>query len=268
MIEIKDIGFSYGSRRVLDGISFDLRRNEVLSILGPNGVGKTTLLNCICNFNRGWDGEVLVDGEEVRTLNRRELAKRFGYVAQKCYPKRVTVFDSVLIGRRPYIDWTTTEEDEEIAWDAIEAMHLQDLALRYTDEISGGELQKVQIARAIVQQPKVIILDEPTNNLDVYNQHMTMNTIIDATQKRGISIIMTMHDINLSVQYSDTLLFLKGGEVRGYGDCSIVDSELIGDVYGMDLDVVDHEGFPFVMPRYSDLLLRHKAAFREQTEAR
>ena len=137
------------------------------------------------------------------------------------------------------------------------------MSLRFTDELSGGELQKVQIARAIVQQPKVIILDEPTNNLDVYNQHMTMNTIIEAMESRGISIIMTMHDINLSVQYSDSLLFLKRGGIAGYGDTSIVSPELIRDVYGMDLDVVEHEGSPFVMPRYSDKLRAHKQLYLE-----
>lgn len=261
MLEVKDLAFSYGSREVLKGISFDVRENEIVSILGPNGTGKTTLLNCICNFNTKWGGSVTIDGRDVRGVGPRELAKLIGYVPQKCYPRRVTVFDSVLIGRRPYIEWSATKEDLEMTWDVIESMDLQDIALKYADEISGGELQKVQIARAIVQNPKIIILDEPTNNLDIHNQHMTMKTVFDAVSKRGISTIMTMHDINLAAHYSDNLMFMKAGNICGYGGSEIVDEELIRDVYGMDVDIISHDGTRLVVPKFSDDVREHKKLF-------
>lgn len=265
MLEIKNVGFSYGSRDVLKDISFNVRRNEILSILGPNGTGKTTLLNCICNFNKQWSGQASIDGNDIRDMNSKEVAMNIGFVPQKAVSHRIRVFDAILIGRRPYIEWSATKEDMEIAWDAIEAMNLQGISQRFTNEISGGELQKVQIARALVQQPKVIILDEPTNNLDVHNQHMTMNAMIDAIQERGLSIVMTMHDINLSIQYSDSLLFMKDGLVAKAGSPDIVDSELIKSVYDLDMDVVEHDGMPFVIPKTTDILRRHKRCLEEST---
>ncbi len=126
---------------------------------------------------------------------------------------------------------------------------------------SGGELQKVQIARAIVQNPKLIILDEPTNNLDISNQHMTMKTIFDAVSSRGISTIMTMHDINLASIYSDNLLFMKQGEICGYGGSEIVTEQLIGDVYGVDVNLIDYSGDRLVLPKISEDIYIHKPKF-------
>jgi len=248
MLSISDVSFSYGDRRILSEISFSSRKGEVTSILGPNGVGKTTLMNCLCNFNRTWDGTISVDDKDVRSLSNRELAKNIGYVPQKSVAKRATVFDSVLIGRRPYIEWSATKEDNEITWAAIESMGLQRIALRYVDEISGGEFQKVQIARAMVQQPKVMMLDEPTNNLDIANQHMTMDNILHAVEESNVCTLMTMHDINLSIMYSDKLLFMKDGRVMAFGGSDIVTEDLILEVYGMRTKVLTHEGVPFVLP--------------------
>ena len=258
MLNVSGIRFSYGSREILKGVSFDVQDDEIMSILGPNGAGKTTLLNCICNFNKHWEGAVQVSGHDVRGLRSRELAKHIGFVPQKTYPSKTTVFDAVLVGRRPYIEWSATAKDLEITWDVIRAMKLENLALRNTNEISGGELQKVVIARALVQEPDVIILDEPTNNLDIANQHMTMRTIFDAVREKGISTVMTMHDIGLALHYSDSLMFMRQGEVVAYGGPEIIDEGLIKEVYGMDVEVIHHNGLPAVVPRYDDDIRRHK----------
>lgn len=248
-LEIKDLVFGYGERKVLDGFSFKAEGNKVISILGPNGVGKTTLLKCICGFIKPQSGSVEINGKNVRDLSSKELAKHIGYVPQKCPVPRTTVFDAVLIGRRPYIEWGVSSKDTTITWDALESLGLTDLALRYADEISGGEFQKVQIARAIVQEPSVLILDEPTNNLDIANQHMTMHMVLDAVNSKGICTIMTMHDINLAVHYSDLLMFVKDGQIAGYGGSEMITEELIEDVYGMDVDIIDHLGTPFIIPK-------------------
>ncbi len=248
MLYADAVEFSYGDNKVIDGLSFQANDDEVISILGPNGCGKTTLLKCICNFHQPQNGKVTIDGRNVMALTGRELAKNIGYVPQRASTNRSTVFDSTLIGRRPYIEISATRNDLEITWSVLKALGLDGLYLRYIDEISGGELQKVQIARAMVQEPRILILDEPTNNLDIANQHATMHTIIDAVRSRGMCTIMTMHDINLAVHYSDRLMFMKGGRIFAYGGPEIVNEELIYEVYGIRSDVIYHKGVPFVIP--------------------
>jgi len=248
MLDVKNIEFSYDDGKVLEDVSFQAMDNEVISIMGPNGVGKTTLLKCLCNFHRPQNGRITIDGKDVSSISSRELAKHIGYVPQRANTTRSTVFDSVLIGRRPYIEISATKRDLEITWNALDSLGLGDLALRYVDEISGGELQKVHIARAMVQEPRILVLDEPTNNLDIANQHVTMHTIIDAVRSRGMCTIMTMHDINLAVHYSDRLMFMKGGRILAFGGPEMIDEKLIKEVYGIDADVIMHKGVPFIIP--------------------
>lgn len=256
-LSVKDLSFSYGGRKVLDRISFDVEDNSIVSILGPNGVGKTTLLRCLCNLHRPQEGSILVDGTDVLTLSGRELAKHIGYVPQSTKPVRTTVFDTALIGRRPYMEWGVTKRDMEITESVLDALGLTGLSMRYADEISGGEYQKVQIARAMVQEPEILILDEPTNNLDIANQHVTMHAILNAVSSRGMCTIMTMHDINLAVHYSDRFLFIKDGRVWAYGGPEIITEELVHDVYGIDSDVITHKGMPFVIPHTFPRELAH-----------
>ncbi len=251
MISVKDIRFSYGKNEVLKGISFESEENTVISILGPNGTGKTTFLKCICGVHKPSSGEITVDGTDIAQLSSRELAKKIAFVPQSVPPSRMSVFDSILVGRKPYIDWGATRSDLKKVSDVIDALGMNDLALKYMTEISGGEFQKAQIARAIVQEPSVLILDEPTNNLDISNQHRTMHMIMDIVRERGICTIMTMHDINLAVHYSDKLLFLKDGKILAYGGMEIVTEELIREVYGIESEIVYHKGVPLVVPRYS-----------------
>ena len=256
-LSVKDLSFSYGGRKVLDKISFDVEDNSIVSILGPNGVGKTTLLRCLCNLHRPQEGSILVDGTDVLTLSGRELAKHIGYVPQSTKPVRTTVFDTALIGRRPYMEWGVTKRDMEVTESVLDALGLTGLSMRYADEISGGEYQKVQIARAMVQEPEILILDEPTNNLDIANQHVTMHAILNAVSSRGMCTIMTMHDINLAVHYSDRFLFIKDGRVWAYGGPEIITEELVHDVYGIDSDVIIHKGMPFVIPHTFPRELAH-----------
>ncbi len=251
MLHVDDLRFAYDSLRVLDGVSFEADEGQIVSILGPNGTGKTTMLKCICNIHRPQGGKVMVDGSDVLSLAGRELAKNIGYVPQSVPMSRMTVFDSVLIGRRPYIEISAGKEDVRMTAEVIDALGMHDLSLRYLNEISGGEFQKVQIARALVQEPKVLILDEPTNNLDISNQHTTMHMVEDIVRSRGMTTVMTMHDINLAIHYSDRFLFLKDGKVAAYGDVDVITEDLIEDVYGIQVDVIEHRGVPFVVPRHS-----------------
>lgn len=251
MLSVKDLRFSYDDVPVLNGISFDAEPNTIISILGPNGTGKTTLLKCLCNLHRPQSGSITIDGKDILSMPGREIAKHIGFVPQSTQPTRATVFDTALIGRKPHMDWSMSKKDYDITWDVLKSMKLDHLALRKTNEISGGEFQKVQIARAIIQEPEVLILDEPSNNLDISNQHRTMHAIMDFVSSRGMCTIMTMHDINLAVHYSNKLMFIKDGKVAAYGEKKIVTEELIQEVYGIESEIIYHKGVPLVVPRES-----------------
>lgn len=251
MLSVRDLRFSYGEKPVLDGVSFDAEPNSIVSILGPNGTGKTTLLKCLCNLHRPQEGTIEIDGKDILSMPGREVAKYIGFVPQSTVPTRNTVFDTALIGRKPHMDWGMSKRDHEITWETLKALKLDHLALRRANEISGGELQMVQIARAIIQEPSVLILDEPSNNLDISNQHRTMHTIMDFVRSRGMCTIMTMHDINLAVHYSDRFLFIKDGKVAAYGGVEIITEELIEKVYGIESEIIYHKGVPLVVPRFS-----------------
>ncbi|AGI47176.1 ABC-type cobalamin/Fe3+-siderophores transport systems, ATPase component [Thermoplasmatales archaeon BRNA1] len=209
------------------------------------------MLKCLCGMYKPASGSVEVNGKAVSTLRGKELAKEIAFVPQSTPATRTTVFDTVLLGRKPYIDWYASKEDYEKVESVLTALKMEDLALKYADQISGGELQKAQIARAIVQEPSVLILDEPSNNLDIANQHRTMHMIMDLVRSRGMSTIMTMHDINLAVHYSDKFLFVKDGKARAYGGVEIITEELIKDVYNIDSEIIYHRGVPLVVPMYS-----------------
>ena len=251
MLSVRGLRFSYDDKPVLDGVDFDAEPNTITSILGPNGTGKTTLLKCLCNLHRPQEGSITIDGKDILSMPGREVAKYIGFVPQSSVPTRNTVFDTALIGRKPHMDWGMSKRDHEITWEILRALKLDDLALRRANEISGGEFQKVQIARAIIQEPSVLILDEPSNNLDISNQHRTMHTIMDFVRARGMCTIMTMHDINLAVHYSDKFLFMKDGKVADYGGIEIITEELIEKVYGIESEVIYHKGVPLVVPRFS-----------------
>lgn len=258
ILDVRDLGFRYGDKEVLHGISFSADRGSVVSILGPNGVGKTTLLKCMCSLHRPSSGDVFVGGESVSSMTSRERAKHIAYVPQSAIPGAISVFDTVLIGRRPYIQWGATRRDLDITWSAMESMRIDHLSERHTDRISGGEFQKTQISRAVVQEPEILIMDEPTNNLDISNQHVTMHTVIDAVRRRGMCTVMTMHDINLAVHYSDQFIFIKDGTVAASGGPEIITEDLIQRVYGIRADVIHHKDRPFVIPQPDRDVLMHR----------
>lgn len=248
VLQVDDVHFSYGTKEVLKGVSLSAEKNEIVSILGPNGVGKTTLLRCICNTLTPSSGSVKVCGKELNEIGPRDMAKLVGYVPQKADTSRTTVFDSVLIGRRPHVGITYSEHDMDIAWKTMKSLGLDDKPLEFVDEISGGEFQKVQIARAVTQEPELLVLDEPSNNLDIANQHITMKMIERIVRERGLCAVMTMHDINLAIYYSDKFVFVKDGTIRAIGGSEVITSEIIKDVYGIDVDVLEHRGQIVIVP--------------------
>ncbi|KLK88557.1 iron ABC transporter ATP-binding protein [Methanoculleus sediminis] len=248
ILDVDGVAFNYRSAPVIRDITFDLRPHQILAILGPNGVGKTTLLKCMNAILRPRAGSVLIEGADLLTADRMEIARKVGYVPQRCEAARLTVFDAVLLGRRPHIGWDVTEKDIRIVEAAIRMLSLENLTLRYIDEMSGGELQKVSIARALVQEPRVLLLDEPTSSLDLKNQIEILGIVRHVTAEHDVAAVMTMHDLNMALRYADRFILLKDGVIHAAGGSDVVTPEIIEAVYGVPVTVERYNGYRFVVP--------------------
>jgi len=248
ILELKNIEFSYNGFPVLRGIEFAVREGEIISILGVNGAGKSTLLKCINGILKPQKGEIFIDHTNIKRTSRTEIAKALALVPQRSEQSFITVFDAVLLGRKPYIKWDVTKNDIEITERVLSILGLKKLSLRYINELSGGEFQKVVIARALVQQPKVILLDEPTNNLDPKNQFEVMDIIKKISRRKGISSVIVMHNINLALRLSDRFILLKEGKVFAEGGLEIITKDNIEKVYGVPVTVENIRGITVVLP--------------------
>lgn len=245
---VENLSFHYPSRKVLNDISLSLEKGECLSILGTNGVGKSTLLKCINRILRQQNGKVIVMGEDIKNLSVNDLAKREGYVSQRNNISSSSVFDAILLGRKPYIKWDVTRQDLEIVQAVMKSLDLEDFALRHVDELSGGEAQKVAIARALAQDSDVLMFDEPTSNLDLKNQLEVTGIIKNIVRERQISVIVTMHDLNMAFRFADKFVLMKGGKIFAAGDISVITKENVLAVYGVPVDIEFHCNMPVVIP--------------------
>jgi len=250
MVKIDNVTFAYSrsARNVLEDISFDIQKNQCIAILGNNGAGKSTLLKCIDHICPAQEGVVLVDRENVFTMAKGVMAQNIAYVPQSSASVNMTVFDSILLGRKPYIKWDATAEDRQIVCEMIEKMRLQDFALRNVAELSGGEAQKVMLARALAQEPKLLLLDEPTSNLDPRNQHEVLRIVKRIAREHNICVALIIHDLNLAIRYCDRFLFLKNSNVFAYGGQEVMTPENIEEVYRIHVHIIEYMGIPVIVP--------------------
>jgi len=247
-IQVNKLSFSYNSHHVLDNVALELHDGEILGIVGPNGSGKSTLLKCIDAILKPKSGSILLDGKEINRINSSELAKLIGYVAQREESRfPVTVFDVVLMGRKPYLNWKPSQADLEKVASIIELLNLEPIAMREIDSISGGERQKVMIARALAQEPPVLLLDEPTNYLDLRHQLEVME-LIKSLADQGTASIVAIHDLNLAVRYCNKFLLLHEGKVFASGGKEIICPENIEPVYHVKVSCCINDGHPLIIP--------------------
>jgi iron complex transport system ATP-binding protein len=248
ILDVAGLSFSYNSHPILDGVSFHVPRGELVAVLGPNGVGKSTLLKCINAILPSPKGSIRIDGENLRRFDTMQIARRVGYVAQRSEAGRMTAFDAILMGRRPHIRWKVTDRDLRMTEAVIRRLGLEKLTMRHIDCMSGGELQKVAIARALVQEPRLMLLDEPTSSLDLKNQIEILTTIRRVVVEHGVGAIMTMHDLNTALRFAHRFLFLKDGRIFAAGKAEDVRADVIRSVYGLPVEVRTIGGHPVVLP--------------------
>jgi iron complex transport system ATP-binding protein len=248
MMEIKNLSYHYkGYPQVLNDVSFDIEPGKFLAILGNNGVGKSTLLKCFNHILKPDAGEVLLDGQNLLKMSGREVAKQVAFVSQSVPSTQMTVHDVVMLGRRPYMKWGFTPEDHAIVHEAMDRLGLNAMRGRFLGQLSGGEKQKVMLARALAQQPKALLLDEPTSALDIQNQYQVLKIVRDICHKDNMVAVVVIHDLNLALRFCDHFLLLKDGKVYRHGDRSILDSTALKEVYGVDAKVVEIEGRHMVL---------------------
>lgn len=251
-LRVKDVEFSYRSVRVLNGVSMELAESEMLGIVGPNGTGKSTLIRCLNRILSPQKGTVLLDVWDIKKMSLMELARKIGYIPQttsQVFP--ATVFDTILMGRRPHVGWRSSEKDTEKVLEMLRLLNIEEFAMRDINELSGGQQQKVFIARALTQEPDILLLDEPTSNLDIRHQLEVMDIIKNIIRKKGISAIMAIHDLNLAARYSDRVLMMNSGKIFAAGNpSSVLTPANIRDVYGVEADVTNNSdnGRPYIVP--------------------
>lgn len=240
---VNNLSFQYESGTpVLRDVSFQVQPGDCLAILGNNGAGKSTLLKCLNHILRPSSGTVMLDQADLLKLSNKEVARRLSFVAQRCNAGSMTVYDTVMLGRKPYMRLGVSTDDYRIVDDVITRMRLEPLVSHYLDELSGGEQQKVMLARALAQQPKVLLLDEPTSNLDLKNQYEVMRLVSEICRERQIAAVVVIHDLNLALRFCNKMLFLKDQEVYACGGPEIVTRETLEAVYGVGVEIRNLDG--------------------------
>jgi iron complex transport system ATP-binding protein len=254
MLDIQSLTVWYGSRAALSDVTLNLRDGEILALVGPNGAGKTTLLRAVSGGLRPRSGEILLDGEPLSNLSTARRARKLAVVPQaRNLPEYFTVWQTVLLGRTPYLGWLglPVESDQRRVHWALERTETVDLAERRIGELSGGEQQRVLLARALAQETPLLLLDEPTAHLDLYYQTNLLDMVYSLSREQGLTVMMALHDINLAAIYSDRVALMAEGRLLCLGSpAEVLTSDNLTEVYHLPLHVITHPDFgvPLVLP--------------------
>jgi len=254
VFQARDLVAGYDDRIILDHISLEIPSNQISVIIGANACGKSTLLKTLARIIKPKSGEVLLDGQPIHKIPSKQLARVVGLLPQSpIVPEGITVADLVGRGRYPHQSMfgTWSRKDYEAVAEAMEIMRITDLANRPIDELSGGQRQRVWIAMALAQQTDILFLDEPTTYLDITYQIEILDMLTDLNRRYGTTIVMVLHDINLSARYADYLFAVRQGKLVAEGKPSeVITSELIKDVFGLDCTIIQDpiSNSPSVVP--------------------
>jgi iron complex transport system ATP-binding protein len=257
MIELNMDNVTLGYRRnvVVDGMSLQMKSGAMTGLVGPNGCGKSTIIKALSRVIPAYSGKILLNSKDIALIPRIELARMLGVVPQiPLLPSSFTAFEIVLMGRNPHLGLFQYEghKDYDIVWQAMERTSTRHLAQQRINELSGGEIQCVVIARVLAQETEAILLDEPTANLDIGRQVEVLDLMKSLCQKDNRTIVVALHDLNLAVQYCDRLVLINNGRVHAEGTpCEVIKEDNVRQVYGAGSYISSHPltGLPSVLPK-------------------
>ncbi len=250
-VELKNVDFSYNEKTpVLHSIDLKIDEPGLYCIVGPNGVGKSTLIKCVNKILTPTGGDVFLSGKNIKDMTLKEISKLVGYVPVKTQDLfSMPVVDTILLGRYNHQKWKTTKEDLEIVHKVMKMLGIEDLAMRGFNELSAGQHQKVAIARGLVQKPRMLILDEPTSNLDVKHQVYVTELLRGLAIEEDMIVLMISHDLNISAKYAKEVIVMSlPGKIYKVGEPEqVITKEVIEEVYGVEADVISVGGRPHVI---------------------
>ena len=241
MIRTKNLNYKIKDANILKDISMDMQTGDIIAILGPNGAGKTTFIKLLRKFLKLDRGEIYLDDKSIEDFNNKELSKLISYLPQTTKAISCSVKDCIMLGRKPHMKFFPSNEDYKKCENIIRNLGLKKYKEKNILKLSGGELQKVLIARSLVQESPILFLDEPINHLDIKNQLDIMNMTKDITAQRKISTIIVLHDLNLALKYSNKILLLKNGEKIFFGSKDKLSSEILSKAYGVQIELIDYK---------------------------
>lgn len=243
MLSVENLTFRYSRQGapVLNGVNLELDQGEIGILLGKNGSGKTTCFKNILGILSPSGGSIRFDGEDLLKMPRRERARRIAYVPQDIHFGALSAFDSILMGRVSYFGLKASQDDYLAAEKIMADMHLEAFAQRNVEELSGGERQKIAIARAMAQEPKLMVFDEPTGNLDIANEQLIIDEAKKLAKEKNIAILSSLHDLNQAMYFGDKFFFLKNGVVKYAGGKEIIREDVIKDIFDIDVRIVKIE---------------------------
>jgi len=243
ILTTRKLNFSWGPRHVLRDIDMSIDQNELVAVLGVNGAGKSTLLKCINQILKPDSGSISICDRDVEQLNLVELSRQISYVPQSIRASfSLDVFDVVLLGRRPHISWRIGSDDRDKVSETLQFFDLEEFAFRRFDQLSGGERQRVIIAKALAQNPVLLVMDEPTSDLDLKNQIEVMKRIKEwiADESRNVSALIAIHDINTAARFANRILLLHEGNVFADGEPkTVLTKDNIATVFSVSCEIMD-----------------------------
>lgn len=237
-IQTKDLALGYQNRNVIDAFNVEIPRESIVGLIGPNGSGKTTILRALAGLLEPQQGTVQINNTNLNQFSKQKRARLLGWVPQReAFSWSLNVEDIVTLGRAPHRGWLLpySGHDREVVQKALARTELQPLARRSIDQLSGGEFQRVLIARALAQEPKILLLDEPTANLDIHHQIQVLDIVQELVNKERMTAVIAIHDLNLAARYCDRLILINKGRARCKGSPEhVLSPENLAEVFNVD----------------------------------